>query len=1116
MHRTRCLFLILLATAAFAQGAFRDDFTSYPPDSDGAPTWDTEGLGWTIMPGGKFVAEMRSRSVALCTKAPRGRLQTIEATLNVTASVGDNWKVAGIVLQDDERNYWHLALVESPDAQGSKHYIELQESYDGQWLAAGAEKTRLTTTENKGFEWEKNHPYRLRLELATGTLIGTFSELDGTLRGRIAIKLDNPLVVNVGTAALDCGGFRAEFSDFAVNVTQTAPPRPKPVVTFPPCDAKGYAAVHDTATGFFHVKQADGRWWLITPRGEGFYALGTDHASYNAHWCEKLGHAPYHKNCVAKYNGDEEVWGRSTRDRLVAWNFNALGCGWSKTMKEKGLPRCEFASFGSGFAGLDDIAPKEHWTGFPNVFSPKWPIYCDKRAKAYCAAYKDDPWVIGTFLDNELEWYGKNGKPWGLFDECLKKPAGHTAKAMAIAFLQGRYPSVATFNAAWKTKLASWEALAEGTGLDSATELANMDRLDFIRLIADRYFTVTNAAMKKYDPNHLNLGCRFAGRMPPGVIESCGAVCDIVTVNYYGHVDLQRGVTTDMPKIFADYAARCGRPMMITEWSFPAYDSGLPCQHGAGQRVATQAEKARCYDIYQTALMSFPFMVGSNYFMWVDEPALGISSTFPEDSNYGLVDVDDRPWPELTQTATRVNARVYEIHAGKTPEVAVVIAPDGKSVTLTNTGGGKADFALHVWVDGKETVSKQSLAPGAKAKVATQATATPGGHLVAAQADPEGALAETDRSDNAATQLIYTPGAKWPTPPSKENSRRIPILVSNPSSQPLAQARLSVMLPGLTHGAVTASSGGAVVYQLDAAGRQGELSLEAGDLPPYGCKTLFLYPLSATPPEGAPALQATVAENSFEVSNGLLTLKHEAGSGDLLSSIMAGDLLLGRLGVLVHQELAQHLWVAPDRTERIECHNGPVRFTADITVACTTGGADTKTAADKEGTYAARQVRPHRYCAYYRVTLAPGEPTFTSRLLWVENTDTEPWRLAQYFHYAHSNIGGDQANDVSATKLPSGVVAWTNTKLGAALGCISLNPDDFRMSYWRDPGPKGSEHPDVWRDVDLTLKPGERWDAPQPAAMFFGTKVLAQATDVAAAARTQGRVQCQVFAAETR
>jgi hypothetical protein len=49
--------------------------------------------------------------------------------------------------------------------------------------------------------------------------------------------------------------------------------------------------------------------------------------------------------------------------------------------------------------------------------------------------------------------------------------------------------------------------------------------------------------------------------------------------------------------------------------------------------------------------------------MWVDGPALGISESFPEDGNYGLVNVLNEPYEDLTETAQSVNARAYEIHA---------------------------------------------------------------------------------------------------------------------------------------------------------------------------------------------------------------------------------------------------------------------------------------------------------------------------------------------------------------------------------------------------------------------------------------------------------------------
>ena len=62
------------------------------------------------------------------------------------------------------------------------------------------------------------------------------------------------------------------------------------------------------------------------------------------------------------------------------------------------------------------------------------------------------------------------------------------------------------------------------------------------------------------------------------------------------------------------------KPMIITEWSFPALDSGLPCKHGAGMRVDTQDQKAACYRIFANAMADLPFLVGYHWFMWADEP----------------------------------------------------------------------------------------------------------------------------------------------------------------------------------------------------------------------------------------------------------------------------------------------------------------------------------------------------------------------------------------------------------------------------------------------------------------------------------------------------------------
>ena len=70
-------------------------------------------------------------------------------------------------------------------------------------------------------------------------------------------------------------------------------------------------------------------------------------------------------------------------------------------------------------------------------------------------------------------------------------------------------------------------------------------------------------------------------------------------------------------------------------------DSGLPCTCGAGQRFLTQRERTAATELCAKTFLSLPFLIGYDYFMWRDEPPEGLSDNFPEDTNYGLVDVND-------------------------------------------------------------------------------------------------------------------------------------------------------------------------------------------------------------------------------------------------------------------------------------------------------------------------------------------------------------------------------------------------------------------------------------------------------------------------------------------
>ena len=373
------------------------------------------------------------------------------------------------------------------------------------------------------------------------------------------------------------------------------------------------ATCASSAAGFWGVRRdSDGRWWAVDPQGRDTFLSGVDHVSWIGHPCEKTGTRRYLEANRRKY-GTKEKWAEATRARLRGWGFNFLGAGCDPTLRTDGRAYAVYLDISGELTRgrtVRAIRPNPHnnpCEGFPDVFDPAWEEACRRVARERCAPLKDDPALFGWFIDNELAWWGRAAEfdsATGLFECMTNPPAG---------------------------------------------------KADFLRLAAERYFSVAARAIREADPNHLVLGCRFAGFSGANRIvwEVAGRHCDVVTFNNYPWADLDRNVLYAGPgardRLFADVvaerAAWTGRPLMVTEWSFPAVDAGMPCLHGAGQRMNTQAERTRATALCLRTFLSTPSLVGHSYFMWVDEPALGISAALPEDSNYGLVSEDDEPYP---------------------------------------------------------------------------------------------------------------------------------------------------------------------------------------------------------------------------------------------------------------------------------------------------------------------------------------------------------------------------------------------------------------------------------------------------------------------------------------
>ncbi|MBQ6337630.1 MAG: hypothetical protein IJI36_00670 [Kiritimatiellae bacterium] len=669
--------------------------------------WDANPLAWSFRDNA--VSCRSGGGLAVYEAAPRAAKVKVSAMVTPASAGTNGWATLGVALVDDERNYWHLALVQAPPDDKwnpGGHFFELCESRDGSWLAQITDKLKQERFEQHG-SWSYGQTYAFTLFTDGAGIQGEVRDAAGKLLfvRRFAFPVSAPggsrfcaTAVTCGRPALHAnGGFCGRFT--ALDATSEEPrPCTKAAKSFPPYASDSFAPeVKEDATGFFRVVQRpDGRWWAIDPLGRGVVLMGVDHVTYRGHWSQRTKRSVHHEVNKKKFPNKAD-WEADTLARLKAWGFNLLGAGCDPALERRGLVHTRFLSMGDSLCWneSDDafwICPNEHrpCSAFPNVFDPLFPAHCDYMARKKCAPNKDDPWLFGYFIDNELAWWGRGASATGLFDAVMKKAETHSAKIALRAFLKER-----------------------GVKGEPSAEV----KLDFLRLAAERYFGICAAAIRRHDPNHLVMGARFAGLggAHDAVWEIAGKYCDLVTFNIYPWADIDRNVVfvhqgakaNRVADAFEERYAIVKRPMLITEWSFPALDSGLPCTAGAGQRFRTQKERTAATELFAKTMLATPSMLGYDYFMWVDEPAEGISDAFPEDSNYGLINLNGDAYPEITSMFTRLHKDIGKWRAAAVPSARKATPATGTAAAqaIAKLGAAKDAVCLR---DGDRYVVKSA------------------------------------------------------------------------------------------------------------------------------------------------------------------------------------------------------------------------------------------------------------------------------------------------------------------------------------------------------------------------------------------------------------------------
>lgn len=389
-----------------------------------------------------------------------------------------------------------------------------------------------------------------------------------------------------------------------------------------------------TATGFFRVEKKGQRWWIIDPEGYPFIHKGV--AVFRPGTSENQKAA-----LKAKY-GTNENWANQESQLLKDNGFNGTGA-WSDVdqIRQTNNPLVytiivsPMGSYKSQhlkkFGGKYEMAG---WQGYrydlAMVFDPEFDAFVESSI-APIVKYANDKSLLGYFTDNELPW--KNDALDRHLKYLGKEEAGYIAAKKWLDTRKGKDATLADIN----------------------TE----DRLLFMGFYFETYIQKVAYAIRKYDRNHLYLGCRFNQESEelsnPEIFKVAGKYADVISINHYRKWEPVQSIMTN-------WEIWSGKPFIITEWYTKGEDSGLPNKTGAGWNVPTQQDRGYFYQNFTIELLKSKSCVGWHWFTYQDNDPLNLNTdSSNRDSNKGIVNTNYQPYTPLFENMKLLNTHTYEL-----------------------------------------------------------------------------------------------------------------------------------------------------------------------------------------------------------------------------------------------------------------------------------------------------------------------------------------------------------------------------------------------------------------------------------------------------------------------
>nr|HVY69754.1 hypothetical protein [Verrucomicrobiae bacterium] len=384
----------------------------------------------------------------------------------------------------------------------------------------------------------------------------------------------------------------------------------------------------------FSLVQSNSAWWLRAPNGRPFFSLGVGVVTPGPpkDWYD------VENPCYAwwKYYPNSAAWSDDALRRLKQWGFTTLGA-WNdldllRSSREQTLWLTPVLHIGS-------TAGAPWW----DMWEPKNVRRMEQIAREQIPAVRNDPRLLGYYSDNELGWW--NATLWKM---TFEQPPSSGQRQRLVRLLRESYRND------WRQLLvdfrpehaANWAELQRGGTLFLRPGGAGIRVMrEFLGLLADRYYHLMRDIIHKLDPRALYLGDRYQSFFYPEVARACARYADAVSSNL--NASWSDGTSA---RCYLDTLhALTGKPLLISEFYLAARDnrSGNRNSQGLYPLVNTQRERAEAARGTLRELLGLPYVVGADWFQYFDEPTHGRDDG--ENFNFGLVDIHNQPYDELTR-----------------------------------------------------------------------------------------------------------------------------------------------------------------------------------------------------------------------------------------------------------------------------------------------------------------------------------------------------------------------------------------------------------------------------------------------------------------------------------